>query len=111
MSLKLFVVLSLVLSLSCIAGEITIDKRDSVIRNDIFDAKRERAAEYKRNEEQRRINNQVWFYELPLGCAFFKRAYLIYRCTDGRYLRGDDLNNKPRYRQLSPAEVETINEN
>lgn len=109
MALRLLLIFTVVLSFTAIAGDITIDKRDSAIRNDIFDDKRQRAEEYKENERQREINNQAWSYELPLGCGLFRRQYLTYSCADGRYFRGEESGARRQYRELSRSEIEVLN--
>jgi len=50
MLLRIFICLSVVLSFSIGAGTITIEKNDSVIRNELFNEKRERAEAYKGHE-------------------------------------------------------------
>ncbi len=64
---------TLIFSLPVNAGKITIEKSDSLIRNELFDAKRERAEEYKRLQEQRRINNRYWSDYLSPQCFLLKK--------------------------------------
>ena len=109
MLIRLLCLLSTLLSISSVAGDITIDKRDSVIRNDVFDEKRQRAEDYKENEKQREIDNQAWSYQLPLGCGLFRRLYLTYSCADGRFFRGHDGGERRQYRELSRSEIEVLN--
>lgn len=87
------------------AGEITIETKDSIIRNDVFDEKRERADEYKRLEQERDIRNQNWFYTLPVGCGLYRHHASIYRCGSGQFYKGvDDVNAGIKYRQLDQEE-------
>lgn len=101
--------LASLLSFPLFAGKITIEKSDSVIRNDIFDGKRERAEDYKRREAERNANNERWSSQIPLSCGLLKDNYLIYFCaTNGRYYKGYESGNKPEYRELSSQEVKKI---
>ncbi|WP_019616572.1 hypothetical protein [Psychromonas ossibalaenae] len=100
--------LSVLLSFSVNAGKVTIEKSDSLIRNDLFDQKRQRAEEYKEREDERNRNNEAWSYRLAPGCGLLRNHYLIYRCADGRYFKGyEDLEHQ-RYRQLSEQEVKKL---
>lgn len=77
MLLRLLICLSILLSFSATAGKVTIEKRDSVIRNDLFDQKQARAEEYQRREENRRRNNEAWSYRLAPECVLLRHHYLI----------------------------------
>ena len=105
MLLRILISLSIVLSFSAGAGKVTIEKSDSVIRNDLFDQKRERAEEYKRREDERNHANQAWSYRLSPGCGLLRNHYLIYTCADGRYYKGYETLDRMQYRQLSDQEV------
>ena len=72
MLLRILICLSFLFSFSASAGKITIEKSDSVIRNDLFNQKRERAEEYKRREDERKSNNEAWSYRLAPGCALLR---------------------------------------
>jgi hypothetical protein len=101
--------LSSVLSLSANAGNITIEKNDSLIRNDIFDEKRVRAEEYKLNEEERNAQNSRWSSSIDPSCGLLKNRYLLYFCaSNGRYYKGYESGNRPQYRELSTSEVKKI---
>lgn len=105
MLLQILIPLSIMLSFPAGAGQVTIDKRESLIRNDLFEEKRARALEYQRREEERNVNNRAWSYRLAPECLLLEKHYLIYRCTDGRYFKGYELENRSEYRELSPEEV------
>jgi|GEM_PF-3081153 len=108
MLLQILIGLSIMLSFPADAGQVTIEKRDSLIRNDLFEQKRERALEYKRREEERNANNLAWSYRLASECVLLKRHYLIYLCADGHYFKGYELENRSEYRKLSDQEVKLL---
>lgn len=95
-------------SFSVTAGKITIEKKDSLIRNDLFNEKRERAEEYKRREDERQFNNEAWLYRLAPECMLLRHHYLIYRCAAGHYYKGYEIADKMQYRQLSEQEVKKL---
>ena len=64
-----------------VAGTITIEKSDSLIRNDIFDEKRARAEEYQQYEAERNAHNQYWSSQIDPSCALLKNRYLTYFCA------------------------------
>ena len=105
----LFFTLSSLLSASLFAGKVTIEKSDSLIRNDVFDEKRERAEEYKLREAARNDNNHRWSSQIDPSCGLLKNRYLIYFCaSNGRYYKGYKTSNKSEYRELSSSEVKEI---
>ncbi|WP_022940486.1 hypothetical protein [Psychromonas hadalis] len=105
----LFIILVSLFSFSVFAGKITIEKSDSLIRNDVFDEKRERAEEYKRREAERNAENYRWSSSINPSCVLLKNRYLLYFCTsNGRYYKGDESNNRPQYRELSTQEVKKL---
>ncbi len=107
-SILIFTLASL-LSLPLIAGKITIEKSDSLIRNDVFDEKRARAEEYKRLEAERNGNNRGWSSQIDPSCGLLKNRYLIYFCaSNGRYYKGYEPGNQAEYRELSTQEVKKI---
>ena len=53
-----FLFFAALLSMGASAGKVTIEKSDSLIRNDLFDEKKDRAEEYKLREAERNENNQ-----------------------------------------------------
>jgi hypothetical protein len=109
MTKMLFILFTGLLSCSVMAGKITIEKSDSLIRNDIFDEKRARAEEYKQREAERTANNQYWSEQIDPSCGLLKDRYLIYFCaTNGRYFKGYESGNKKQYRELSTSEVKKI---
>ena len=92
-----------------IAGTITIEKSDSLIRNDVFDEKRARAEEYKQREAERNANNETWSSQIDPSCGLLKNRYLVYFCaSNGRYYKGYESDNKEQYRELSTSEVKKI---
>lgn len=105
---RIFVGVTLLsINLYSYAGTITIEKSDSLIRNDVFDAKRERAEEYRRLEAQRQYNNWQWSTQIPPGCILLRNYYLIYRCSGGFY-KGYQQNSGYQYRQMSAQEVQQM---
>ncbi|MFT6986403.1 MAG: hypothetical protein ACJAT7_002238 [Psychromonas sp.] len=108
MLLRILIGLSIMLSFPAEAGKVTIEKSDSLMRNDLFDEKRERAEEYKRREAERNVNNRAWSHRLVPECVLLKKHYLIYLCTDGHYYKGYELENRPEYRELSAEEVKLL---
>ena len=109
--MKVFImfILSSLLSLSLSAGKITIEKSDSLIRNDIFDEKRARAEEYKLREAERNENNRYWSSEINPSCGLLKNRYLIYFCASNRrYYKGYESTDKQKYRELSTSEVKKL---
>jgi len=107
-AILLFTLASL-LSLPLFAGKISIEKSDSLIRNDVFDAKRERAEEYKLREQERNANNRYWSSQIDPSCALLKKRYLVYFCTsNGRYYKGYETSNRLEYRELSTSEVKKL---
>lgn len=108
MLLRLLFCLSVLFSLSVSAGKITIEKSDSLIRNDLFDAKRERVQEYKVWEEERKRNNEQWSFSIEPGCGLLRNHYLIYQCENGRYYKGYEIENRKEYRKLSNSEMNKL---
>ena len=108
MLLRLLFCLSVLFSLSVSAGKITIEKSDSLIRNDLFDAKRERAQEYKVREEERKRSNEYWSSSIDPSCALLRNHYLIYRCANGFYYKGYERGNRKEYRELSNPELKKL---
>lgn len=113
--MKKVIVVFILSLLACavLAGNITIEKSESLIRNDIFDQKRVRAEEYRQYEAQRKANNRYWTSQIDPSCVLLKNRYLIYFCaTNNGYYKGYELGNKLQYRQLSEPEIKKIaNEN
>jgi len=105
--------ISSLIGCSVLAGNITIEKSDSLIRNDIFDEKRVRAEEYKQYESERKTNNHYWTSQIDPSCGLIKNRYHIYFCaSNSRYYKGYESGNKLQYRQLSDLEAKKIaNEN
>lgn len=99
---------ALSINMLCNAGTITIQKSDSVIRNDVFDAKRVRAEEYRRMEAQRQYNNLQWSTQIPPSCMLLRNHYLIYRCSGGLFYKGYEQNSGYQYRQMSAEEVQQM---
>jgi hypothetical protein len=99
----------ILISFPLLAGKITIEKNESLIRNDLFDEKRARAEEYKLNEDKRNAENSVWSSSIDPSCGLLKNHYLLYFCVaNGGYYKGDKSGNSPQYRELSASEVEKI---
>lgn len=100
---------AMLLSFPLFAGNISIEKSDSLIRNDVFDEKRERAEDYQRREAERTENNNHWSTQINPSCGLLKNRYLVYFCaSNGRYYKGYDLSSKPEYRELSASEVKKL---
>lgn len=110
MLLRILIFLSVLLSFSANAGKITVEKGDSLIRNELFDEKWERAAEYKRREDERKLNNEAWLYRLAPECALLRAHYLIYRCSDGEYYKAYEAQDGLHYRKLSEKEVKKLHQ-
>jgi hypothetical protein len=109
MKTVLFLIISSLLSFPLLAGNITIEKNDSLIRNDVFDQKRVRAEEYKLREDERNVNNHRWSSSIDPSCGLLKHRDLIYFCAaNGRYYKGYETGNRPQYRELSTPEVKKI---
>lgn len=109
--MKAFLLLALFSLVPCsvLAGKINIEKNDSLIRNDVFDEKRERAEEYKRREKERYSNNHRWSSSIDPSCGLLKNSYLLYFCvSNGRYYKGYESGNHPQYRELSTSEVKEL---
>ena len=105
----IFFFLTILLSLPVLAGKITIEKSDSLIRNDVFDEKRARAEEYKLREAERNENNHRWSSQIDPSCGLLKNRYLVYFCaTNGRYYKGYESGSQPQYRELSTQEVKKL---
>ncbi|PKF62294.1 hypothetical protein CW745_06955 [Psychromonas sp. psych-6C06] len=91
------------------AGTITIEKSDSLIRNDVFDQKRARAEEYKQREAERNVDNEYWSTQIDPSCGLLRNRYLLYFCaSNGRYYKGYESGEQREYRQLSNAEIKKI---
>jgi hypothetical protein len=105
--------ISSLIGCSVLAGDISIEKSDSLIRNDLFDEKRVRAEEYKQYESERKVNNHYWISQIDPSCGLLRDRYLIYFCAaNSRYYKGYESGNGLQYRQLSDFEVKKIaNEN
>lgn len=109
MIIKILMTAFLVFTSSCVfAGKVTIEKGNSLIRNDLFDAKRERAEEYKRREKERDRNNSEWSESLDPSCGLWRNTYLIYMCGNGRYYKGYETNEQIEYRELSSREIQAL---
>ncbi|GLS92500.1 hypothetical protein GCM10007916_35720 [Psychromonas marina] len=109
MSKKIIALLNIVVSFSLYAGEITIEKNDSLIRNELFDQKRTRAEQYKQDERERNTSNEYWITQIDPSCGLLKNNQLIYYCAvNGRYYKDEKTTNKRQYRELSTAEVKKI---
>ncbi|HIP75635.1 MAG TPA: hypothetical protein EYH12_00445 [Psychromonas hadalis] len=76
--MRLLIIGFILLSFNVSAGKVTIEKRDSLIRNDLFEAKRERAKEYKEREKELRDRNEEWSTNLDASCGLWKNQSLIY---------------------------------
>lgn len=101
--------LSALISLTVMAGSVTIEKSDSLIRNDLFDKKRERAEDYKLREAQRNRKNDRWSSTIDPSCGLLKNRYLIYFCaSNGRYYKAYESDHKREYRELSTSEVKNL---
>lgn len=87
------------------AGEVTINKQSSLINNQLFDEKRIRAAEYKQLEAERALNNQNWLEELPINCFIYAEQYLTYKCGNGLFYKGYDINSQVKYQRLNNDEI------
>lgn len=91
------------------AGPITIEKNDSLYRNELFNEKRSRAEQYNRREAARDDQHRTWSSRLDPSCALLKDHYLIYFCANnGRYYKGGDPKLSPSFRALSTSEVKKI---
>lgn len=104
--------LSVLLLLSCSfvsSGEVLIEKKRSLINNDLFKEKQNRADEYKRLERNRTLTNQRWLQSLPVGCLLFKDNYLLYRCNNDLFYKGYDMGGRLKYRQLTAVEMTEMN--
>lgn len=99
---------AILFSFSLTAGEVTIEKSDSLIRNDLFQQKRIRGEEYKQQEQQRRRDNQAWSESLAPSCVLFAAHYLIYSCVDGSFFQAEQGEDKLRYRPLSKQQVNKL---
>ena len=109
MKVVLFIILTSLLVFPLYAGEITIEKSDSLIRNDVFDDKRARAEEYKQREAERNANNGYWSSSLDPSCALLRNRYFVYFCaSNGRYYKGYEPESQPQYRELSTSEVKKL---
>jgi hypothetical protein len=109
MTTVLFLIISSLLSFPVLAGNITIEKNDSLIRNDVFDGKRARAEEYKLREDERNANNHRWSSSIDPSCGLLKNRYLLYFCaSNGRYYKGYETGSYPQYRELSTTEIKKI---
>lgn len=106
----LILILLFLVSGTIFAGKVTIEKSSSVIRNDLFDEKRERAEDYKRREKERNQQNEVWSSSIDPSCGLWRNTYLIYMCGNGRYFKGYETNGNVEYRELSTAEVKKLND-
>lgn len=109
MQRTLFIILLSLLSFSAVAGKITIETNDSLIRNDVFNEKRQRAEEYKQQELERNENNRYWSSSIDPSCGLLKNYYLLYFCaSSGRYYKGYESDGKPQYRELSTREIKKL---
>ena len=105
-----FIFLLMILSTSVWAGEVTIEKKDQLIRNDLFDKKHKRAEKYKIDEAKRNedinVQNKRWLSEIDPGCSLYDNREFIYFCSaNGRYYKGYNAGGKREYRELSPKEI------
>lgn len=100
--------LAILFSFSATAGKVTIEKSDSLIRNDLFQQKQIRAEQYKLRENERKKHNEIWLESLEGGCGLLTNAYLLYSCADGRYFQGEQQGDKLRYRPLSKQQVNKL---
>lgn len=105
---RILFILFLLTSLSALAGKVTIEKKSSLYRNDLFDQKRLRAEEYKRKEAKRNLDNERWSTRLDPSCALLRFKGLIYMCAEGRFYQGYRNNGETKYRELSAAEIKKI---
>ncbi len=104
-----FFVFASLFSFTLSAGKVSIETSASLIRNDLFDEKRERAEEYKRLENQRNSHNSAWSSSIDPSCGLLKKSYLLYFCvSNGRYYKGYESGNYPQYRELSTSEVKQL---
>ena len=85
--LRILICLFAFISVSASAGKVTVEKNESVIRNDLFNPKRERAMEYKRLEAQRQSANEAWSYRLTPECVLLRDYNLIYICAGSKDLK------------------------
>ena len=93
---------------SAFAGKVSIIKSSSLIQNDLFDAKRARAKEYKQREKERNQNNSEWSTNIDPSCGLWRNTYLVYMCGNGRYYKGYETNEQIEYRELSTREIKEL---
>ncbi|MCK5818993.1 MAG: hypothetical protein KAH18_07005 [Psychromonas sp.] len=109
MNINVFLAMLLLLTSYCaLAGKVTIEKRSSLIRNDLFDQKRARVQEYRRIEADRNRYNEQWSMRIDPSCGLWRNAYLVYMCNDGRYYKGYTIDGNTQYRQLSTVEIKEL---
>lgn len=103
---------SILLLLSCsfvFSGEVTIEKKSSLINNALFKEKQNRADEYKDWERNRAQTNQHWIMNLPAGCRLFNNRSFLYKCNHDLFYKGYQVETRLKYRQLTPVEISEMN--
>jgi len=108
MLLRIVICLAVLFSCCADAGQITVEKNDSVILNELFNQKRHRAEEYLRHEEQRKADSENWSYRLVPECLLLTGHYLIYSCADGDYYKAYEAPHGLQYRRLSEEELKKL---
>jgi hypothetical protein len=109
--MRLMIIGFVFLSFNLFAGKVTIEKKETLIRNELFDAKRARAKEYREREALRRDNNEEWSTGLNASCGLWRNRYLVYLCANNRYYKGYEVNDHIEYRELSKNEVKQLKHN
>lgn len=107
--MKLLILLILLLnSFFVTSGEITIEKKSVIIRNDLFKEKQNRAEEYKHIEYYRALSNQLWLYRIPIDCGYLGGRYLFYGCNIGLFYKDHNINSELEYWQPAPLDIFTL---
>ncbi|AGH82120.1 hypothetical protein PCNPT3_10920 [Psychromonas sp. CNPT3] len=93
-------------SVGACAGDIQIQTKDSLIRNDVFDAKRERIDAYREAQALQQLESQSLQLDISNVCMLLRREGVIYFCaTNGHYYKQVIDNNNKYYQQLSPVKT------
>ncbi len=104
MKIKYLLILSFI-SLVVYAGEVHIETKGSLIRNDVFDAKRDRIEAYRDAEALRQLDNELPGIDISATCLLLKTGRDIYFCVrNRRYYQQFIEDNEKHYRVLSILE-------
>ncbi|KPU83669.1 hypothetical protein JI57_00590 [Psychromonas sp. PRT-SC03] len=101
-----FILLFSFICIGSFAREVQIQTKDSLIRNDVFDAKRERIDAYRQAQALRELDNQSLQFDISNVCLLLKKGSVIYFCAqNGRYYKQIINDDEKHYQRVMPLKI------